>query len=101
MNKKINKNNHIKLKIEKLNEKLNLLNLVKSHHSTRQFTGETIQDSKIEQIIEIVSYAPSSLGKHPVEFINIRDKNTLIKLGNCKAMVMILFSIVMLQLFLF
>ena len=67
-------------------EKLNLLNLVKSRHSTRQFTGETIPDSIIEQIIEIPSYAPSSWGGHPVEFIIIRDKNTLTKLGDCKAM---------------
>ena len=67
-------------------EKFNLLNLVKSRHSTRQFTGETIPDSIIEQIIEIASYAPSSWGGHPVEFITIRNKETLKKLGDCKAM---------------
>ena len=67
-------------------DKLNLLNLVKSRHSTRQFTGEKIPDSIIEQIIEIASYAPSSWGGHPVEFIVIRNKDTLIKLGDCKAM---------------
>ena len=67
-------------------DKLNLLNLVKSRHSTRQFTGDTIPDSIIEQIIEIASYAPSSWGGHPVEFIIIRDKETLRKLGDCKAM---------------
>ena len=67
-------------------EKFDLLNLVKSRHSTRQFTGENIPDSIIEKIIEIASYAPSSWGGHPVEFITIRDKETLRKLGDCKAM---------------
>ena len=69
-----------------MEKKLDLLNLVKSRHSTRQFTGETIPDSIIEKIIEIASYAPSSWGGHPVEFITIRNKETLRKLGDCKAM---------------
>ena len=67
-------------------DKLNLLNLVKSRHSTRQFTGEKIPDSIIEKIIEIASYAPSSWGGHPIEFIIIRNKDTLKKLGDCKVM---------------
>ena len=69
-----------------MEKKLDLLNLVKSRHSTRQFTGDKIPDSIIEQIIEIASYAPSSWGGHPVEFITIRNKETLKKLGDCKAM---------------
>ena len=69
-----------------MEKKLDLLNLVKSRHSTRQFTGDKIPDSIIEQIIEIASYAPSSWGRHPVEFITIRNKETLQKLGDCKAM---------------
>ena len=69
-----------------MEKKSDLLNLVKSRHSTRQFTGDKIPDSIIEQIIEIASYAPSSWGGHPVEFITIRNKETLQKLGDCKAM---------------
>ena len=69
-----------------MEKKLDLLNLVKYRHSTRQFTGDKIPDSIIEQIIEIASYAPSSWGRHPVEFITIRNKETLQKLGDCKAM---------------
>ena len=65
---------------------LNFLNLVKSRHSTRQFTGDKIPDEIIDKIIEIASYAPSSWGGHPIEFIIIRDKKTLTKLGDCKAM---------------
>ena len=67
-------------------ENKSLLSIVKSRYSTRQFTDEKIPDETIEKIIEIASYAPSSWGGHPVEFIIIRDKETLKKLGECKAM---------------
>ena len=63
-----------------------LLSLVKSRHSTRPFTGEKISEETIEKIIEIASYAPSSWGGHPVDFIIIRDKKTLEKLAECKSM---------------
>jgi nitroreductase len=59
-------------------DKLNFLNLVKSRLSTRQFTGDKIPEEIIDKNIEIASYAPSSWGGHPVEFIIIRDKKTLI-----------------------
>ena len=65
---------------------LNFLDLVISRHSTRQCTGDKIPDEIIDKVIEIASYAPSSWGGHPIEFIIIRDKKTLTKLGDCKAM---------------
>ena len=80
-------------------ENKSLLFIVKSRYSTRQFTDEKIPDETIEKIIEIASYAPSSWGGHPVEFIIIRDKETLKKLGECKAKVQVHFYIVMLLLF--
>ena len=63
-----------------------LLNLVKNRHSTRSFTGESIEDETIQKILNIAMYAPSSWGGHPIEFVVIRDKNTLKELARCKAM---------------
>ena len=63
-----------------------LLELVQNRHSTRSFTGETIDDEIIQKILNIAMYAPSSWGGHPIEFIVIRDKNTLKELARCKAM---------------
>ena len=60
--------------------------IVRNRRSIRQFSGEHIPDDTIEQILELASYAPSSWGGHPVEFIVIRDRNTMSELAKCKAM---------------
>lgn len=60
--------------------------LVKTRRSTREFSGEHISDETIENILDIAAYAPSSWGKHPVEFIVIRDRKTMEELARCKQM---------------
>ncbi len=60
--------------------------LVKTRRSTRSFTGEHIPNDIIQHILEIAAYAPSSWGGHPMEYIVIRDKETLRKLASCKRM---------------
>lgn len=54
--------------------------------SVRDFSGEHIPDEVIGQILEIAAYALSSWGGHPVEYIVIRDRETMKKLAACKAM---------------
>ena len=63
-----------------------LLKLVKSRRSTRQFSNEPVSDEIIGKILEIAAYAPSSWGGHPVEFIVVRDKKTMAELARCKQM---------------
>ena len=63
-----------------------LFELVKSRRSTRKFTGERIPDETIRRILEIAAYAPSSWGGHPLEYIVIRDRETLRELARCKRM---------------
>ena len=60
--------------------------IVKTRRSTREFSGEHIDDATIRNILNIAAYAPSSWGGHPVEFIVIRDKRTLAALARCKQM---------------
>lgn len=60
--------------------------LVKNRRSIRQFSGAHIPDETIEQILALAAYAPSSWGGHPVEFIVIRDRETMSALARCKAM---------------
>ncbi len=60
--------------------------LVKNRRSIRKFSGEHIPDEIIEKILEAAAYAPSSWGGHPVEFIVIRDRETMKELARCKAM---------------
>ena len=63
-----------------------LLDLAKKRRSTRRFTGEHIPDETIQRILEIAAYAPSSWGGHPIEFIVIRERDTMLKLADCKKM---------------
>ena len=60
--------------------------IVKSRRSVRRFSGEHIPDEKINKILELAAYAPSSWGGHPIEFIVIRDKKTMSELARCKQM---------------
>jgi len=60
--------------------------LVKTRRSTREFSGEHINDEIIQGILNIAAYAPSSWGKHPVEFIVIRNRKTMAELARCKQM---------------
>ena len=60
--------------------------IVKNRRSVRSFTEEHIPDETINKIIELTAYAPSSWGGHPVEFIVIRDRETMQELARCKQM---------------
>ncbi len=60
--------------------------IVKSRRSVRSFTKEHISDEIIQAILEAAAYAPSSWGGHPMEYIVIKDKETLQNLAKCKRM---------------
>ena len=60
--------------------------IVKNRRSIRKFSGEHIPDEVIDQILELAAYAPSSWGGHPVEFVVVRDRQTMSELAKCKAM---------------
>ena len=63
-----------------------LLELVKKRRSTRKYTGESVDRKEIEEILKIALLAPSSWGKHPVEFVVVDDKEMIKKIAKCKAM---------------
>lgn len=60
--------------------------IVKNRRSVRCFSGAHIPDEKIHEILSLAAYAPSSWGGHPVEFIVIRDRETMRELARCKQM---------------
>ena len=60
--------------------------IVKNRRSIRSFSGEHIPDETIRDILSLAAYAPSSWGRHPVEFIVIRDPETMAELARCKKM---------------
>ena len=63
-----------------------VLKIVRSRCSTRQFSREPVGDETIQKILEMAAYAPSSWGGHPIEYIVIRDKTVMAELARCKQM---------------
>jgi nitroreductase len=62
-----------------------LLNLLMKRRSIRIFKDEKVEKEMIQTIIKAGLLAPSSKNKKPVEFIIVEDKDTLLKLKDCKA----------------
>lgn len=63
---------------------LNLLNLLMNRRSVRIFKNEKPDNELIHKVIKAGLLAPSSKNKKPVEFIVIDDKDTMLKLKDCK-----------------
>lgn len=63
----------------------NLLNLVMKRRTVRKFKDEKPERELIEKILNSGLLAPSSKNKKPIEFIVIEDKDTLLKLKDCKS----------------
>ena len=61
-----------------------MLELALKRRSIRRYTSEDINDSLLDKILKIALLAPSSWGKHPVEFVVVRNKPLIQKLAQCK-----------------
>ncbi len=64
-----------------------LLDLMCSRRSCRQYTGEKISDEQIKTILSAALLAPSGHSKYPCEFIVVKNRETLEKLSHCRVAV--------------
>jgi len=58
-------------------EELNVLEAIFTRRSIREFTAQKIEDDQIELLLKAGSYAPSAENKRPIDYILIRDRDTL------------------------
>lgn len=58
--------------------------LIKKRRSTRSFTEELIKQEHVEKILKAALMSPSSKNTNEWAFIAIEDKETLVKLAECK-----------------
>ena len=63
-----------------------LFNLAARRRSIRRYTGEKVSDEIVDEILKVALLAPSSWGRHPVEFVVVRDKEMIKKIARCKRM---------------
>ena len=61
-----------------------ILELMRSRRSVRQYTGEKISAEVLKQIVSAALLAPSGHSKYPCEFIVVQDAATLEKMSHCR-----------------
>lgn len=63
-----------------------LFELTRKRRSIRRYGSEHIDDEIISEIMKVALTAPTSFGHKPVEFVVVRDKDMIRKIGSCKQM---------------
>ncbi len=63
---------------------MEFIELLKKRRSIRNFLDKPVEKEKIEQLMEILQYLPSSRSFYPTEFIVVDDKEIMKKLSNCR-----------------
>lgn len=63
---------------------MDLLEIMKHRRSVRKYTGEKIEEEKLQQILTAALLAPSGRAMRPWEFVVVRDKETLTKLSKAR-----------------
>ena len=61
-----------------------LLELMRSRRSVRQYTEEKISDEQLQKILSAALLAPSGHSKYPCEFIVVKNSETLEKMSHCR-----------------
>lgn len=61
-----------------------ILNILRKRRSIRQFSGQTVEQEKVDLIVEAALRTPTSRGRCPWEFIIVSDSKRLTQLGSAK-----------------
>lgn len=63
-----------------------LYDLSLSRRSIRKYTDEEISDEVLNEIMKVALTAPNSFGHRPVEFVVVKDNETIRELASCKSL---------------
>ena len=66
--------------------KNDLYELSRKRRSVRRYGSAHIDDETIHEIMKVALTAPTSFGHKPVEYVVVRDKKMIRKIGVCKQM---------------
>lgn len=66
--------------------KNDLFELTASRRSIRKYDGEPIDDEILDEIMKVALTAPCSFGHRPVEFVVVKDQDTIRELAACKSL---------------
>ena len=63
-----------------------LYELTRKRRSVRRYGAKHIDNAVIDEIMKVALTAPTSFGHKPVEYVIVRDKDMIRKIGACKQM---------------
>lgn len=63
---------------------MELLELMRNRRSVRQFTDEPVPQEKVEKVLQAALLSASGRGIRPWEFIVVQDKDSILKLSECR-----------------
>ena len=63
---------------------MELLELMRNRRSVRQFTDEPVPQEKVEKVLQEALLSASGRGIRPWEFIVVQDKDSILKLSECR-----------------
>lgn len=66
--------------------KNDLYELTRKRRSVRRYGDKHIDDEIISEIMKVALTAPTSFGHRPVEYVVVRDRDMIRKIGVCKQM---------------
>lgn len=65
---------------------MTLMDIGLNRRSVRRYGQARIPDDVLDYILDFALTAPSSFGHRPVEFVVVRDRETIRKVGECKSL---------------
>ncbi len=63
-----------------------LFDLTSARRSVRRYTGESIPEEILSEIMKVALTAPSSFGHRPVEYVIVRNHDRIKELAGCKSL---------------
>lgn len=63
---------------------MDLLEIMRTRRSIRVYSGEVIPDEKLKRVLQAGLLSPSGKNTRPWEFVVVRDKETLLRMSECR-----------------
>ncbi len=63
---------------------MTLLEIMRHRRSVRMYTGEPVEEEKLQQILQAALLSASGMAFRPWELVVVKDKETLRKLAGCR-----------------
>ncbi|MCK5660454.1 MAG: nitroreductase family protein, partial [Methanosarcinales archaeon] len=60
-----------------------ILELIRSRRSVREFGAEEITDGMVDDLLEAARWAPSGLNNQPWKFVVVKDTGTIKEISGC------------------